>query len=112
MTNNLERRLYEHKNKVIKGFAARYNMEKLVYYEVFSTAQQAIDRETQLKGWLRERKLALIAAMNAEWKDLSKEWSQTWRDSSLRQYCIRNIDYVQNEILDDFGRKNWLLLLR
>ena len=74
MTNNLERRLYEHKNKVFKGFSAKYNMENLVYYEVFSTAKQAIDRETQLKGWTRERKLALIATMNPMWKDLSLDW--------------------------------------
>lgn len=75
MTNNLERRIYEHKNKVIKGFSARYNMERLVYYEVFSSAKEAIDRETILKGWLRERKLALINGMNPDWKDLSEGWS-------------------------------------
>ncbi len=65
------------RNKIVKGFIAKYNMEKLVYYEVFSTPQQAIDRETQMKGWIRERKLALIATMNPEWKDLSQSWSQT-----------------------------------
>ncbi len=74
MTNSLERRIYEHKNKVIKGFTARYYMERLVYYEVFSSAQQVIDRETELKGLLREKKLALINGMNPEWKDLSEGW--------------------------------------
>ena len=84
MTNDLDRRLYEHKHKLIKGFTAKYNMDKLVYYEVFSSVQQAIDRETQLKGWLRERKINLIESLNPSWKDLSENWQLDQRDSSLR----------------------------
>lgn len=74
VTNDLERRLYEHKNKIIKGFTSRYNMDKLVYYEIFTSPQQAITRETQLKGWLREKKITLIKTMNPDWKDLSESW--------------------------------------
>jgi putative endonuclease len=76
ITNNLERRLFEHRDKIIKGFTSRYNMDKLVYYEVFSNVEQAINRETQLKGWLRERKLELIESVNPEWRDLNEEWGK------------------------------------
>lgn len=70
VTNNLERRIYEHKNKLIDGFTKRYNITKLVYYELFGEAALAISREKQLKGWLRKRKIELIESMNPEWKDL------------------------------------------
>jgi putative endonuclease len=84
MTNDINRRLYEHKNKLLKGFTERYNIDKLVYFEIVSSPDQAIERETQLKGWLRSKKISLIESMNPEWKDLSEEWSQSSRDSSLR----------------------------
>jgi putative endonuclease len=86
MTNDIDRRLYEHKNKLNEGFTKRYNIDRLVCYEQFSSPNQAIARETQLKGWLRSRKIALIEGVNPEWKDLSAAWSdgQTLRDSSLR----------------------------
>ncbi|MBS1904206.1 MAG: GIY-YIG nuclease family protein [Bacteroidetes bacterium] len=86
MTNDLDRRLYEHKNKLNEGFTKRYNIDKLVYFELFSTPSQAIARETQLKGWLRSKKIALIEGMNPGWKDLSLDWGsgQAERDSSLR----------------------------
>lgn len=74
VTNNLERRAYEHKQKLIPGFAARYNMARLVYYEVFSDVNAAVARETQIKGWLREKKIALIESVNPMWKDLSEGW--------------------------------------
>jgi putative endonuclease len=71
MTNNLARRVYEHKHKLIRGFSANYNTSQLVYYEFFSDVRQAIGRETSIKGWLRSKKKDLIATMNKEWKDLS-----------------------------------------
>ena len=74
VTNNLTRRLYEHKNKVIQGFTAKYNINKLVYFEETKNIQEALLREKQLKGWLRCRKENLINEMNPEWKDLSEEW--------------------------------------
>ena len=74
VTNNLERRLYEHKNKLLKSHTAKYNIDRLVYFEVFSEISQAITRETVLKSWRRKKKVALIEGMNPEWKDLSELW--------------------------------------
>jgi putative endonuclease len=72
ITNDLERRVYEHKNKLLKGFTKRYNITKLVYYEVTNDVHIAIEKEKQIKGWLRRKKIALIEAMNPQWADLSK----------------------------------------
>ena len=72
VTNNLERRVYEHKNKLMKGFTTRYNINKLVYFEESSDAKVAISREKELKGWLRKRKIALIEDQNPMWDDLSE----------------------------------------
>ncbi|MBQ8394274.1 MAG: GIY-YIG nuclease family protein [Clostridia bacterium] len=74
VTNNLERRLYEHKNKMVEGFTAKYNVNKLVYYEETGEVVSALTREKQIKGWLRIKKEALINTVNPEWKDLSEEW--------------------------------------
>ena len=76
VTDNLERRVYEHKNKLIEGFTKRYNITKLVYYEDTNDVQSAIERERQIKGWLRRKKVALIESMNPNWTDLSDEWLQ------------------------------------
>jgi putative endonuclease len=74
VTNDLMRRVYEHKNKLIKGFTSKYNIKYLVYYETTSSIYSAIEPEKQIKGWLRRKKIALIDSMNPEWKDLSEEW--------------------------------------
>ncbi len=74
MTNNLERRLYEHKNKLVKGFSSKYNLNKLVYFEETSEVRSALEREKEIKKWRREKKNSLVKGMNPEWKDLSKEW--------------------------------------
>jgi putative endonuclease len=74
VTNDLMRRVYEHKNKLVKGFTSRYNIKFLVYYESTSSIRSAIEREKQIKGLLRSKKIALIDSMNPEWKDLSEEW--------------------------------------
>ena len=74
VTNNLQRRVYEHKNKLVKGFTEKYNIKKLVYYEETNDINSAIAREKQIKGWLREKKIKLIEESNSEWKDLSEEW--------------------------------------
>ncbi len=76
VTNNLERRVYEHKHKLLSGFTSRYNITKLVHYEESNDIYIAIAREKQIKGWLRAKKIALIEATNPEWKDLSLEWYQ------------------------------------
>ena len=74
MTNNIERRLYEHKNKLIKGFSSKYNLTKLVYLECTRYVNSAIILEKQIKGWLRKKKIELIEAENHLWKNLSEEW--------------------------------------
>lgn len=74
VTDDLERRVYEHKEKLIKGFTRRYNIMNLVYYEVTLDIQSAIQREKQIKGWLRAKKIALIEKMNPSWIDLSGAW--------------------------------------
>jgi putative endonuclease len=74
MTNDLMRRVYEHKNKLAPGFTSKYNIQFLVYYETTSSVQVALEREKQIKGWLRTKKIALIESVNPEWNDLSEEW--------------------------------------
>jgi putative endonuclease len=73
VTNNLERRMFEHKNKMINGFTKRYNLTKLVYFEETSDIKSALEREKQLKNWHRDWKIKLINNFNPEWKDLSIE---------------------------------------
>lgn len=74
MTNDIERRVYEHKHKSNPGFASKYNCTKLVYFDSYPSAVEAIEREKQIKGWLRSKKIALIESMNPDWKDLSEDW--------------------------------------
>ncbi len=74
VTNDLMRRVYEHKNKMIDGFTKKYNITKLVYYEETNDIQVAISREKQIKGWLRGKKIALIESVNPKWNDLSEGW--------------------------------------
>lgn len=74
VTNDLERGILEHKTGAVPGFSARYNLKKVVYFEVFADVRAAIGREKQLKGWLRKRKVALIESVNPKWNDLSPEW--------------------------------------
>jgi putative endonuclease len=74
VTDNLVRRVYEHKNKLIEGFTQKYNITKLVHYEITGDVQAAIQREKQIKGWLRKKKIALIEAANPGWNDLSEGW--------------------------------------
>lgn len=76
MTNNLYTRVMQHRRREIPGFTARYNVTRLVYYETFSNALDAIRRETQIKGWTRKKKLDLIESMNPRWKDLSEGWGE------------------------------------
>ena len=74
VTNDLERRVFEHKNKLLPGFTARYNVDRLVYFETTEDVNTAISREKQIKGWLRSKKVALIEAVNPTWNDLSVTW--------------------------------------
>ena len=72
VTNNIERRLYEHKNKLIDGFTKKYNIDKLVYFEETTDIKSAITREKELKGWRREKKNRLIETINKNWRDLNE----------------------------------------
>jgi len=74
VTNNLERRLYEHKNKLVKGFTEKYNVNKLVYFEETQDVTAAIAREKEIKKWRREKKNQLVNRMNPNWKDLISGW--------------------------------------
>jgi len=87
VTANLVRRIYEHKNKLIEGFTQKYNITKLVYYEITNDVQVAIQREKQIKGWLRKKKIALIEAANPEWKDLSEGWYEKQENFPLHGAC-------------------------
>ena len=74
VTSDLERRVYEHKHRLVPGFTSNYHITKLVYFEDTTDVKAAIAREKQIKGWLRAKKLALIESMNASWQDLSTGW--------------------------------------
>ena len=74
VSNNLVRRIYEHKNKLVKGFTSKYNICKLVYLEETSDINEAVRREKQIKGGSRQDKIDLISANNHLWKDLSGDW--------------------------------------
>ncbi|WP_353684680.1 GIY-YIG nuclease family protein [Thermodesulfovibrio sp. 3907-1M] len=73
VTNNLIKRVYEHKNKLVKGFTSKYNITKLVYYEIARDVNEAIKREKQIKSWSRDKKESLIESINPQWKDLYEE---------------------------------------
>ena len=85
VTNNLERRMYEHKNKLIKGFSEKYNLHKLVHCEETNDVNAAIAREKQIKGWLRSKKNALVNENNPEWRDLSSGWHENPSPTGCRK---------------------------
>jgi putative endonuclease len=74
LTNSLVRRVREHKLGIGSGFTAKYRLDRLVYYECFQDVHNAIEREKEIKGWLRIKKIALIVSVNPAWRDLSLEW--------------------------------------
>ena len=74
VTNDIERRMFEYKNKLHSGFTSKYNVNKLVYYDEFDNPYDAICREKQLKGWLRQKKIDLIKSVNSRFDDLLESW--------------------------------------
>lgn len=72
VTSDLIKRMYEHRNKLVKGFTQKYNLNKLVYYEHTQNIMSALEREKQLKNWHREWKNSLVETINPNWKDLSE----------------------------------------
>jgi len=77
VTNDLERRVWEHKQKETPGFTQRYDVTMLGYEEGFGEVTDAIGREKELKGWRREKKVALLESMNSKWEDLAADWYDT-----------------------------------
>ena len=77
MTNDLERRVWEHKEGETPGFTQKYKAKKLVYFEDTQYVNEAIAREKQIKGWLRKKKIALVESVNPKWEDLSRDWFET-----------------------------------
>ncbi len=75
VTNDLEKRIWQHKQHLIPGFTQRYNVDRLVYFEHTNSIEGAIGREKQLKGWLRAKKIALIESVNPDWDELSMQWN-------------------------------------
>lgn len=74
VSNNLERRIFEHKQDLIEGFSKKYHCHRLVYYEHYNNINTAIAREKQIKNWNRKKKEYLIKTLNPRWNDLSEEW--------------------------------------
>ena len=74
MTNDLQRRIIEHKGKLVKGFSSKYNLDMLIYFEEFQNVNEAILREKRLKKWNRDWKINLIESQNKDWLDLSEDW--------------------------------------
>ncbi|PNQ72761.1 excinuclease ABC subunit C [Hanstruepera neustonica] len=74
VTNDLERRMFEHKNKLVEGFTKTYGLDKLIYFETFQYVNDAIKREKNMKKWKRQWKINIIEEDNPEWDDLSKDW--------------------------------------
>jgi putative endonuclease len=74
VTNDLEKRVYQHKNKAFSGVTSRYGLDRLAYFEVTDDIHAAIAREKKIKGWVRARKVSLVEAVNPEWEDLSPGW--------------------------------------
>ncbi|MGZ4855365.1 MAG: GIY-YIG nuclease family protein [Candidatus Angelobacter sp.] len=87
ITSKLFKRVFEHKNKILPGFTARYRFDVLVYFEEYSQVMTAIAREKEIKAWRREKKLKLILADNPDWVDLSAEWEDdpSWKAISSEE---------------------------
>lgn len=75
MTNNIKRRVFEHKNHLVPSFTGKYSIDQLLYVETFTNPASAINREKQIKAWRREKKVELIDSQNPAWNDLSENWS-------------------------------------
>jgi putative endonuclease len=76
ITNSIYNRTLQHKGKETAGFTSKYEVDRLVYYEVFTNVQAAIRREKEIKGWTRKKKIALIESVNPKWKDLAEGWGK------------------------------------
>jgi len=86
LTSHPEKRVWQHKQNAASGFTSKYEVDRLLYWESYDDVRKAIDREKQLKGWRREKKIQLITSLNPHWVDLSRSWSEAFvpkgRDAS------------------------------
>jgi len=87
VTNDLERRVYEHKSRIGSRFTTRYKIDRLVHFETFSNVLDAIAREKQIKGWVRAKKTTLIESANPRWEDLSAAWYRETEPSAPSDDC-------------------------
>jgi len=85
ISSNLPLRVWQHKTGAIEGFTSKYHVAQLVYYECFENVRDAIHREKEIKGWVRQKKIALIEGVNPKWKDLSAGWFNRESDEKLRR---------------------------
>jgi putative endonuclease len=76
VTNDLQRRVAQHRTKVIPGFSSKYNIDRLVYFEETEDVRRALEREKQIKGWVRSKKVDLIERSNPQWSDLAHDWDK------------------------------------
>jgi putative endonuclease len=104
ITNNLIRRVYDHREKLIKGFTKRYNVDKLVYYEVLEDITEAISREKQIKGGSREKKIELIDGLNEEWKDLYGEICGQFLAYKPKCHLYVNYELVYPDQVNQLGQ--------
>ena len=88
MTNDLERRVWQHRTKAVEGFTSRYNIDHLSWYESTGEVLAAIERETEIKAWCREKQIRLIEDDNPRWADLAKDWFE-WRKHQSRGRAYR-----------------------
>ena len=85
VTSNLVQRVWNHKQGLAEGFTSKYKVTQLVYYECFENVRDAIRREKEIKGWIRQKKVALVESVNPKWKDLSAGWFSRQSDENLRR---------------------------
>jgi len=103
VTNDLGRRVWEHKYGDIEGFTSKYRVTNLVYWESFDDVRNAIVREKELKGWRREKKVALLEAMNPKWKDLAAGWYVPQSDEKMRRrFAQRNEPVLRKTGVEPF----------
>jgi putative endonuclease len=85
ITGDLPHRVFQHKNKLVPGFTSRYNLTRLVYYEEFVYPDAAINREKEIKGWRRSKKILLVESMNPHWDDLAENWMHVYKPEATRE---------------------------
>ena len=97
ITGNIIKRMFQHKNHLIKGYTDRYNSTKLIYYEEFDSPDEAIKREKQLKGWTRAKKYGLVYKINPDRKDLSEGWGISILSPEERRLWVENYRKLNEE---------------